>query len=130
MVADGYTTKAIAHALGRTTTAVTGMCKKAGLRVLRGATIAVQVQLAPTAYAELKDAAKVRHLTANTLARIVLELSTRSPEWLAKLLDDDMAERNLDDEALPVARKADTAANIASMQYLPSRSAWELARRC
>jgi hypothetical protein len=80
------------------------MARKIGLRVLRGPTVAMQVQIAPDAHVELKQIAKLRGVTPNTLARIVLELTARSPAFLAKLLDDDRIERNDHDEPLTVVQ--------------------------
>jgi hypothetical protein len=96
MVADGYPVKAIAHALGRSVNGVTGMCRKAGLRVLRGKTIAVQIQLLADCHASLTKKAKARGMTLGTYIRLEAELIDRSPAFEAKLLDLDRVERNLD----------------------------------
>jgi hypothetical protein len=71
MVADGYPVRSIAHALGRSVNAVTGMCRKAGLRVLGGVTIAVQVQLAPS-YVPSKSAMELSEIDRGGAVRVRL----------------------------------------------------------
>jgi hypothetical protein len=96
LVGDGYPVPAIAHALGRTVNGVTGMVRKAGLKVLRGKTHEMQIQLLPDAYARLKEFARARRLTVNTFCRITLETCSREQDWVDRLLDDLSPERNED----------------------------------
>jgi hypothetical protein len=99
MVRDGYTRKAIASALGRSVDAITPMAKKLGLTMRRGQTRELVVALKPEAIAQLQERARPRRLTVNSFCRVLLEVAARSPDWLDRLLDDDMGERN---DALPL----------------------------
>jgi hypothetical protein len=103
MVADGFPVKAIAAALHRSPDAVIGMSRKSGLKILRGKTLAFQVQVDLAAHAKLTELAKLRRVTPNTLCRIILELASRTPKFVADLLDD--ADRHiLADEPLPAPK--------------------------
>jgi hypothetical protein len=115
MVADGYPVKAIAHALGRSTAAITGMCKKAGLRILRGATVERVICLKRDADDILGQFARLRKMTVNTYERMTLEMAARSPEWLTKLWDTDMVERN-EEEPLPVVVRKPKAEKIVERE--------------
>jgi hypothetical protein len=79
------------------------MCKKIGLRVLRGKTRAFQCQVDLNAYAALAQIAKERRVTANTLARLVIELAARTPVFIDQLLDDMAEQRNAADEPIMAA---------------------------
>jgi hypothetical protein len=88
LLADGWTLQSIAARLERSKWSVQAQARKIGIRVRRSLTVAVQLQLDPEAHYWLTQAAGLRNVTPNTLARIVIELAVRDRVWLDKLLDD------------------------------------------
>jgi hypothetical protein len=94
LAGDGIPIRSIAFRLQRSTASVQGMLKKTETKVLRGKTQALQVQLLPSAYAKLKEFAQARRLTVNTFCRVMLEVCSREPDWVDRLLDDMAPDRN------------------------------------
>jgi hypothetical protein len=80
------------------------MARKVGLKVLRGKTIAVQLQITEAAHHRATSVAARRYVSVPTLLRVFVELALANEAFLVKLLDDDMVERNAADEALPAPK--------------------------
>jgi hypothetical protein len=85
---DGFPRRSIAERLGRSVHAVQGMARKLGARIRRGKTVAFQNQIDEQAFSDLCALAKQKHTTPCTMGRILLELTLKSPVFLAALLDD------------------------------------------
>jgi hypothetical protein len=122
MIKDGWPAPAIAAKLGRSVTAIRDMAHKAGLRILRGATVPFQNQIDAAVYEQLCGIAAKRNVTAPTLARLLVELAVKTPSFIDLLLDDAAEQRN--EEALsleqpeprrPHALGADVAPPISIM---------------
>jgi hypothetical protein len=101
LLSDGWPLESCAKRLQRSKWAVTAQAGKCGISVMRHGTVAAQLQILPEVDARLGKIARERGVTKNTLMRIIVELATRSPEWLSRLFDDEFAERNADG-ALPL----------------------------
>jgi hypothetical protein len=123
MVRDGFPIPAIAFRLQRSRASVQGMVKKTTATLLRGKTETATVQLLPTAYEKLKEFARLRRMTMNTFCRVVLEICSREPDWVDRLLDDMSPERNDVEEPLALEEPNNAKHNKPRVEVVPIENA-------
>jgi hypothetical protein len=69
------------------------MARNLPFKMMRPQTKPVQIQITVEHHTALSQMAKQKNVTVPTLMRLIIELSVASPEWAAKLFDDEFGDR-------------------------------------